>query len=138
MKNRQIFEIHQALKQLDGCPNQTTNATIPYQFTGNVAYAIGKNLKQTSSIVQDVQETYQKLLLALLKPDEKGLQKGDIRIEALSKEYEKVLDIESEYKPYQFPLSGLGINTNKIPPSVLAVLDFLIIDDTPAPTPPKS
>jgi hypothetical protein len=133
MKNRQMLEIHQAIQRLDGCPSEVNGHLIPYQFTGNTAYAIGKNISKILPLVKDIQSTYNTLLKAILKPGEKGLTKGDERIDALSEEYEKVLEIESEYIPYKFNLSGLNLNQNKISPSIIAMLDPLITDDSPPP-----
>jgi len=135
MKNRQVFEIHQALQRLDGTPSQTTpGSIIPYRFSGSVAYAIAKNITKTTTIVKDVQEAHQRLLKAILQPGEVGLKKGDPRIEALTTEYENILDIKSDYTPHQFNFSGLNIGTgpteNQIPPSVICALDPLIIDDS--------
>lgn len=140
MKNRQVFEIYQALQRLDGTPSSTSPGTvIPYRFTGSVAYAIAKNINKTCAVVKEIQETHQRLLKSILKPGEIGIKKGDPRIDALNEEYENILNIESEYVPYQFKYTGLNIGTgpneNQIPPSVIGALEPLIIDDSQPTTP---
>lgn len=134
MKNRQVLEIQQALQRLDGCAMPGSNAVVPYRFTVAVTYAIGKNLNRIASIVKDTQDTYNRLLRALMKPGEAGIKKDDARIVGLTEEFDKVLEEESDFTPHMIALTGLNIGVgqtqNQIPPTVIAVLEPLITDDT--------
>ena len=133
MKNTEALQILNALKKLDTYKNDSGDE-VQYHFGSEAVFAIGKNIRKLTTIQSDLEQARVRLVKALLQPGEKEIPPNDPRLSGLIEEIASLYDQESDFKPHKFKAAALRAEINPLPPSVIAVIEPLITDETPPDT----
>jgi recombinational DNA repair ATPase RecF len=124
VKNKNIQSTVQALNALDG------NKDRMFKFSATTTYQLAKMLRR----LKEEAETIEAARVNLLKKH--GLyQRGQAgeadqaALAAFSDDYNQLIEAESDVTVTSFKLGEFNLETNQIPVSVLAAIDWLIIDE---------
>ena len=124
LKNLDLIELRAAHHKLDG-----------FQFDGKTTYDLVKNLRKLNdafAIFEDVRSK----VVQRIAPDTLQIQQNTPEWEVYMKEYQTLLHVQTEVDLVQITWADLnidggakdsGLTPNKIPVTVLAVLDAYIL-----------
>jgi uncharacterized protein Yka (UPF0111/DUF47 family) len=131
MTNREVITLLNNLHRFDGEFTGPNQPTVPYNLSTAALYAISKNISRAEVIEREMDKLQKKLLKTILAPEEKQLPKDDPRFPGYVEELGKIYDQEAEFTPYKFRFSDLRPEANKYPPTLIAKIDALFLDETP-------
>lgn len=124
VNNRTVLNTVAALRRLDGDKDRT------FKFSALTSYQLAKMLRR----LQDSADLVDKLRTDLAKKHGIGLKRAQdedpMALAAFSEDFNQILDQETEITPISLKLGELNLETNLIPVSVIAALDWLIVEET--------
>ncbi len=137
MKVEDAQKLYTALNLLDGeqksvtVKGQQDVILVPYQFAGKVSWNMVKNKNILKRIIEDFQETNNKLVREISGGKESIDQENPEQVKKLRDELDKILKIDEDVKGLlKIKYSELNLNVNRIPVSVLELLSPIVEDDS--------
>jgi hypothetical protein len=127
VRNSIILETLRALVALDGLEKER------FKFAPLTMLAIARNIRRLKDVSEDIERIRQELIRehGVGKSDEKGNRIPDPpeKIRAFNDAYQQVLDAEEEIVLSRIKVKELKLEANNIPVTVLAELDWLLLDE---------
>lgn len=129
VKNSIILDTLRAFCALDGLEKER------FKFPPLTMLAMARNIRRLKDAAEDIERTRQQLIRdhGVGKCDDKGNRVPDApeKLRAFNDEYQLVLDAEDELSLTRLKVKELKLDTNNIPVTVLAELDWLLVDEEP-------
>ncbi len=125
LTNRAIARLWSALHALDGQKKPDGTADAPYEFKGNVLYAIARTINHLRSHQEAVQKATDGIVRTHAK-GKAGISADDPAFAACQDELDQQLAVESEVEVHRVKLADLNLDKNHLRPSTLAGLEAII------------
>lgn len=125
LSNRAISRLWAALHQLDGQQKPDGTRDAPYEFKGNVIYAIARTINHLRSHQEAVQKATDGIVRQHAK-GKSGISADDPAFATCQDEINHLLDGEAEVEIHRVKLADLNLDKNHLRPSTLAGLEAII------------
>lgn len=127
LKMALVLELFQAQQTFGGYAKVEGDktVTIPYSIGGLTRLAIGLNVKDLRSIVEE----YQSAVKALREQHIGSKELSQPLVDAFNKEVQTLLDAETEVKQRKIKLADLNPTENPFDPNLYAALDPILVYD---------
>lgn len=122
-----IYALHNALTSLDRVDNPQGEKKDKISFSTNTTYALYKNLTRVKKAFEDYEKIRTSIVKKYLKEGETAL--GPEEGEKATKEWDEFFNAEDTIEVFKIKFTDLQVEKNKIPLSVLADLECIIIPD---------